>query len=29
MRNDPEYRTTVRRVWLWDDWPGRWGCSAV
>jgi predicted helicase len=25
LENDPEYRLLVRRVWLWDRWPGRWG----
>lgn len=20
---DSHYRTALRRVWLWDDWPGR------
>jgi len=25
LENDPEYRRVIKRVWLWDDWPGRWG----
>lgn len=25
LENDPEYRREIKRVWLWDDWPGRWG----
>jgi len=25
LENDPEYRLLVRRVWLRDQWPGRWG----
>ena len=25
LENDPEYRREVKQVWLWDDWPGRWG----
>ena len=28
LENAPEYRQHVRRVWLWDDWPGRWGRDA-
>ena len=24
----PEYRLLVKQVWLWDDWPGRWGADA-
>jgi superfamily II DNA or RNA helicase len=28
LANDPQYRTALRRVWLWDDWPGRWGADA-
>jgi len=22
---DPVYASQLRRVWLWDEWPGRWG----
>ncbi len=25
---DPVYRRELRRVWLWDEWPGRWGADA-
>jgi superfamily II DNA or RNA helicase len=25
LENDPEYKRQIKRVWLWDDWPGRWG----
>ncbi|WP_310773404.1 DEAD/DEAH box helicase [Mycobacterium sp. Z3061] len=25
LANDPNYRSTLRRVWLWRDWVGRWG----
>jgi len=25
LENDPQYRYQIKRVWLWDDWPGRWG----
>jgi predicted helicase len=28
LTNDPLYRHQVRRVWLWDEWPGRWGADA-
>ncbi|MGV0069405.1 Helicase associated domain protein [Mycobacterium colombiense] len=28
LRNDPQYRSILRRVWLWDDWPSRWGADA-
>lgn len=28
LENDPVYRSELRRVWLWDDWPGRWGGDA-
>jgi predicted helicase len=24
LMNDPTYKTLFRRVWLWDEWPGRW-----
>ena len=29
LQNAPEYRLRVRKVWLWDEWPGRWGPVAV
>ena len=25
---DPVYKHELRRVWLWDEWPGRWGGDA-
>jgi predicted helicase len=25
LENDPEYKLQIKRVWLWDDWPERWG----
>jgi len=28
LANDPMYKATLRRVWLWNDWPGRWGIDA-
>ena len=28
LTNDPLYRRDLRRVWLWDEWPGRWGADA-
>jgi predicted helicase len=28
LRTAPEYRNLVRRVYLWDEWPGRWGADA-
>lgn len=28
LKNDPTYKATLRRVWLWDEWPGRWGTDA-
>jgi superfamily II DNA or RNA helicase len=28
LANDPTYQNTLRRVWLWDEWPGRWGSDA-
>lgn len=28
LQNAPEYRDKVKRVWLWSDWPGRWGADA-
>lgn len=23
LEHDPQYRRLIKRVWLWDDWPGR------
>jgi superfamily II DNA or RNA helicase len=28
LQTAPEYRTQVRQVWLWDEWPGRWAADA-
>jgi predicted helicase len=28
LTNDPVYSADLRRVWLWDEWPGRWGADA-
>lgn len=28
LTNDPVYKHELRRVWLWDEWPGRWGGDA-
>jgi superfamily II DNA or RNA helicase len=25
LENHPLYKTKLKRVWLWDDWPERWG----
>jgi superfamily II DNA or RNA helicase len=25
LKNDPEWSTQVDQVWLWDEWPERWG----
>ena len=25
LETDPVYTEQLRQVWLWDDWPGRWG----
>ena len=25
LENDPYWKTQVKQVWLWDDWPDRWG----
>ena len=25
LTHDPEWKTQVDEVWLWDDWPGKWG----
>jgi predicted helicase len=25
LLNAPKYRGMFTSVWLWDDWPGRWG----
>ena len=28
LTNDPMYKTTLRKVWLWKEWTGRWGIDA-
>jgi hypothetical protein len=28
LTNDPIYRHPLRRVWLWQEWPGRWGADS-
>lgn len=28
LMNDPQYRSILRQVWQWDDWPGRWSADA-
>ena len=28
LTHDPVYAHELRRVWLWKDWPGRWGIDA-
>lgn len=25
LENHPMYKSTLKQVWLWDDWPERWG----
>lgn len=25
LEHDPTYATQMRKVWLWDEWPHRWG----
>ncbi len=25
LENDPRYKMQLRNVWLWKDWPGKWG----
>jgi len=27
LKTDPEWATQVDQVWLWDEWPGRWGAD--
>jgi superfamily II DNA or RNA helicase len=27
LQNDPEWQTQVDQIWLWDEWPGRWGAD--
>jgi superfamily II DNA or RNA helicase len=28
LQNAPEYRNKLKQVWLWRDWPDRWGADA-
>ncbi|WP_263998778.1 DEAD/DEAH box helicase [Mycobacterium yunnanensis] len=28
LTNDPVYAAQLRQVWLWDEWPRRWGIDA-
>ena len=28
LRHDPKYGLQLRRIWLWDEWPERWGPDA-
>ena len=28
LTHEPIYARELRRVWLWDEWPGRWGADA-
>jgi predicted helicase len=28
LTHDPVYAHELRRVWMWDDWPGRWVADA-
>ena len=25
LETDPVYANKLKKVWLWDDWPERWG----
>jgi superfamily II DNA or RNA helicase len=27
LKADPEWATQVEQMWLWDEWPGRWGAD--
>ena len=27
LTHDPEWKTQVEKVWLWDEWPDRWGAD--
>jgi superfamily II DNA or RNA helicase len=27
LKNDPEWATQVEQIWLWDEWPQRWGAD--
>ncbi|MBK5116683.1 MAG: hypothetical protein JJE23_07150 [Thermoleophilia bacterium] len=28
LENAPRYAGRFKHVWLWDDWPDRWGAEA-
>jgi len=28
LQNDPEYSAELSNVWLWSEWPGRWGADS-
>ncbi|MGA2915609.1 MAG: Helicase associated domain protein [Sedimentisphaerales bacterium] len=28
LENDPKYRMELKNVWLWKEWPGKWGADA-
>ena len=28
LETDPIYTNKLKKVWMWDDWPGRWGPDA-
>jgi predicted helicase len=28
LQTDPIYTNKPKKVWMWDDWPGRWGPGA-
>jgi superfamily II DNA or RNA helicase len=28
LENDPVFQHQIRKVWLWKDWPDRWGADA-
>jgi predicted helicase len=28
LTTDPLYASQIRRIWLWNEWPGRWGRDA-
>ena len=25
LENDPAYKNQLRRIWLWQEWPDKWG----
>ena len=27
LTNDPKYKLQVKKVWLFGEWPGRWGAD--